>query len=273
MTKISLYSGTLQLHILFCLYIIFNKYIYIYIYSTIHCQILLNQKKIRERHCIFLLYISGLMREYIHVLPFIYFLTHFYNRTSHKSPYINHEERRNWRLRIRQNYDKTLVCEARWVVVLEVMIRLSRSTLWHAPRKTVEHVPITKLSHSIRNLRSNYTIICKKRAVLIANDRSSLTVLFDTIIFFKSLFFNSLSFFSFPPLFSTPQHITHLTGFYFVCVFPCYLPCRRQMGTKSRQRKVIFEFSHKIACGINFFFFSSTCMQSAWWHVFPLSGI
>jgi len=125
----------------------------------------------------------------------------------------------------------------------------------------VEHFPITKLSHSICNLRSSCTIICQRRAVSIANDRSSLTVFVHTIVFghFSKSF--SLFFFSFPPLFSTLQHIIHLTGFYFVCVFPCYLPCRRQMGTKSRQRKVIFEFSHKIACGINFFL-SSTCMSA-----------
>lgn len=89
----------------------------------------------------------------------------------------------------------------------------------------------------------------QRRASSIASDRQcSLTPLFETIVsgqlFFFLFLFNLFFFlFVFFLVFSTPQRITHLTGFYFVCVFPCYLPCRRQMGTKSRQRKVIFEFS------------------------------
>lgn len=68
----------------------------------------------------------------------------------------------------------------------------------------------------------------------------------------------------------TPQHITRLTGFFTLCVCSRVLPARapaRQMGTKSRQRKVIFWIfmlfpMHKIACAINSF--PSTCMSACW---------
>lgn len=76
--------------------------------------------------------------------------------------------------------------------------------------------------------------------------------LFETIVFFHS------SFFLIHPFLFPDTYYTSLTSFYFVCVFPCVpAVCHWQMGTKSRQRKVIFEFSyflHKIACAINFFF-------------------
>lgn len=120
-------------------------------------------------------------------------------------------------------------------------------------KRFVEHVPITSrkllsMYRSIcsRNLRSSYTTDLSTKSNSIASDRcfsysipSSKRLFPVNCRFFRFSFSLSSSFSFFPP-FSILQCITHLTGFYFVCVFPCYLPCRRQMGTKSRQRKVIF---------------------------------
>lgn len=123
-----------------------------------------------------------------------------------------------------------------------------------------------------RNLHSSYMTDLSTNSGSIASDQRSLTLPSSKRLFpIDCRFFLSLSPFfshSHPSSFSTLQRITHLTGFYFVRVFPCYLPCRRQMGTKSRQRKVIFEFScfHARLPVESFFFFlgfffSSTCMS------------
>lgn len=168
------------------------------------------------------------------------------------------------------------------------MIRSSR-TLWRVPRKPKNgswYIFLLRAGNCCyvrQYLQTQFTLELRPSTKSQLNRQWSVfsysplrNDCFRSIVFFLfNLFFFLFVFFL---VFSTPQRITHLTGFYFVCVFPCYLLCRRQMGTKSRQRKVIFEFScffyARLPAESIFPFFSSTCM-SACWHDrdFSLSGI
>lgn len=125
--------------------------------------------------------------------------------------------------------------------------------------------------------------ICQRRAFRSSTTQQSLHFFLYFLPFFSSsLRYHHFRFNRRSSLLSAVIYFysaTYYTSNWFFTLCVCFrVTCRvtdQQMGTKSRQRKVIFEFSCfpcKIACAINSF--PSTCMSACWhdrffseWHL------